>query len=95
MPEQETVARAQRDAREGGGSGPGHLYYQKVTTMWGALRVQVYGFLQTTLDTHGAERHAMWHGQEDVDSIRSRVPVDTLQDKQIPVIVKGPIGRVG
>ena len=53
MPEQETVARAQRDAREGGGSGPGHLYYQKVTTMWGALRVQVYGFLQTTLDTHG------------------------------------------
>lgn len=108
-----------RQIMSGGGNGPNHLYFQKVTTLWNLLRDQVYGFLQMTLDAHGgyeivrinvvdtnakdqlgeveaplSERQAMWQGKEKVDTIRVRLPVDTLQDKKIPIIVKGPVNQV-
>ncbi len=42
------------------------------------------------LEAPRAEREAMFHGEE-VESIRARLPVDTLSDESIPVILKGPI----
>ena len=41
-----------------------------------------------------SERHAMWRG-EDVEAIRARLPVDTLADEKIPIIIKGPTVPAG
>ena len=43
------------------------------------------------VDAPRVERQAMLHSKEPAEAIRARLPVDTLPDERIPVILEGPI----
>ena len=42
-----------------------------------------------------AERISLVERHDDVEEIRKRLPVDTLADQAIPIVIKGPIVPVG
>ncbi len=44
-----------------------------------------------TVEAPVAERLALIKGNEPIEAIRARLPVDTLTEENIPVIIKGPI----
>lgn len=45
----------------------------------------------SAIDAPLAERQAMMHGHEPVEVIWARLPVETLADERIPIILEDPI----